>query len=511
VRAQGLVADGDPGSRVAARTLPVVLLLLLAAGCGDDGGARGAEVTLTTSAEPPGHATRVRLSGFDQFGDTRFTSPDQAAAPVVTFGGLPADVVTVEIDYLDALGDRVGTFSTSVDLDAPLTIADPPAVDPDDPIVASLAFLGCNRIGDGAADDNLPSTANVANLVQTSTELPAPPRPPPLPSPLFFVGDLVVSHHTGTDTLRSQLQGWKAVYDGSPLPNSAVQLVTAAGNHEMLAKVELDGEGVEVSNAAAGAVFTSEMADFIPTGNGPTPEPPNPDGVQRDESRLSFSFRNGDRFFVLLDTDTYVGDDSPDGIGYVPLHWLRDQLTQAQNDPTIAHVFVFGHKPIVGQEGEGETIAPSQLEAFTSLLCDPSGSGAPTKVRGYFCAHAHYWHYDSLPCPSSNGRLNQIINGNGGTSVENDFFEPPHGFFGYTVLGVTGRGGVVLQAWGRFVTEPDDLPGQAATTLREHRTLFSPERSGGSAPRVVGVSDAPRESEGEDSASLPRWGSGAER
>jgi hypothetical protein len=188
---------------------------------------------------------------------------------------------------------------------------------------------------------------------------------------------------------------------------------------------------------------------------------------------LSFSFRDGNRFFILLDTDTYTGDDSPDGIGRIPLRWLEEQLLQAQDDASIEHVFVLGHKPIVGEEGEGETLNPTQVEAFKALLCDPSGDGAPSKVRGYFCAHAHYWKYDRLDCPSGSG-LNQVINGNGGTSVEDAFFDPPHGFFGYSVLGVTEAGRVVLEAWGRFVTDPDDAPDQAATTLREHRLLFSP-------------------------------------
>ena len=65
----------------------------------------------------------------------------------------------------------------------------------------------------------------------------------------------------------------------------------------------------------------------------------------------------------------------------------------------------------------------------------------------------------------------KIINGNGGTSPEQALFEPPHGFFGYSVIGVTQSGAVVLEARGRFITTPDDASGQAQTTVREHRTL----------------------------------------
>jgi len=431
---------------------------------------QSADVTLITAAGKPPGATRVQLEGFDQFAALRFSSTQNTKAEI-TFHGLADTIVTVQLDYFDASGTDVGTFSTSIDVGTPTTIVDPPTVDPSDPVTTSVAYLGCNRVGDGAASENLPSTANVANLLQDFTEIPDPTQHVPVPSHVLFVGDLVVNHVTGTTTLESQLEGWKAVYESSALSTSSVALVTIAGNHEMLAKVDVGGQSVEVSNPPTGTVFTSMMAAFIPAGNGPTEAPPNPDGVARDESQLSFSFRDGNRMFVLLDTDTYIGDDSPDGIGYVPLNWLQEQLRQAQSDATIGHVFVFGHKPIVGQEGEGETIAPSQRAAFQSVLCDPSGRGEPTKVRGYFCAHAHYWDYDSLPCPSAPGMLNQVINGNGGTSVENAFFEPPHGFFGYTILGVTRSGRVVLEAWGRPVTVPDDAPNQAPATLREHRTL----------------------------------------
>jgi hypothetical protein len=178
-----------------------------------------------------------------------------------------------------------------------------------------------------------------------------------------------------------------------------------------------------------------------------------------------------DAFFIQLNTDTYTGDDTPAGIGFVPLYWLQDQLIKAQDDVAIDHVFVFGHKPIRGEEGAGETIAPSQIDEFTGLLCNPRGDSSGTKVRGYFTAHGHYWQQSSLECPASDGTLLQIISGNGGTSPEQAFFLPPNGYFGYTKVGITESGALVLEARGRFITVPDDAPGQAETTVREYRNI----------------------------------------
>jgi hypothetical protein len=443
-----------------------VFLLFSFLSCNDFENEDAQSVTVVDQDAPPSKNVWAELVGFDQFGTVRYNREKQRARRSMTFQRVPTDVVTVTLNYTTREGRLIETFSTSVDLHAPVTILDPPMVDADDPVVTSFAFMGCNRVADGAASENLPSTANVANLIQDFAEIPDPSLHSPVPSHLVFVGDLVVNHVPGVATLASQLEGWKTVYQTTPLSTSDVELVTIAGNHELLQKVEQNGEKVEIQNPPTGEVFSQIMSDFIPAENGPTQVEPNPDGVARDESRLSFTFRSDNMFFIQLNTDTYTGDDTTDGIGLVPLQWLEEQLLLAQADSTIEHVFVLGHKPIKGEEGDGETISPTQVEAFTRLLCDPS------KVRGYFAAHAHYWEYARLDCPSSDDTLVQIINGNGGTSPEQAFFEPPHGFFGYTVIGVTQSGAVVLEARGRFITTPDDELGQAQTTVREHRTLF---------------------------------------
>lgn len=44
---------------------------------------------------------------------------------------------------------------------------------------------------------------------------------------------------------------------------------------------------------------------------------------------------------------------------------------KTQNPPTIDQVFVIGHKSILGEEGDGETISPSQVEESTEISCAP--------------------------------------------------------------------------------------------------------------------------------------------
>ena len=450
--------------------LGLVFMLVGLCGCSNSNEPKQSQgetvIVLNTSAQSASHS-QARLVGFDQFGNQLFASTKSPMSPDLVYSGIPAEVVTVRLEYAEHSGELLESFSTSVNFAGPVTITDPPMVSADDPVTLAFAIMGCNRVADGAGSSNLPSTANVPNMMQDFSEIPDPGLQSPVPSYLIVVGDLVVNHVSGTAALSSQLEGWKAVFEATPLSGSDVQLVTVAGNHEMLQKIN----GTETQNPPAGAVFSQAMMDFIPASNGPTQAPPNLDGIARDESMLSFSFQSGNIFFIQLNTDTYTGDDSPAGIGFVPLNWLQGQLNRSQDDPTIDHIFVFGHKPIVGEEGAGETIAPSQVDDFTEMLCNPRGDNTATKVRGYFAAHAHYWQQRTLDCPASNGTLLQVISGNGGTSPEQEFFLPPNGYFGYTKVGITESGALVLEARGRFITVPDDALGQAETTVREYRSI----------------------------------------
>ena len=67
----------------------------------------------------------------------------------------------------------------------------------------------------------------------------------------------------------------------------------------------------------------------------------------------------------------------------------------------MTSIFVFGHKPIVSPLGvttSDEAINPALVPGLESLL------DSTTKVKGYFCAHAHEWDARKLPGPAASTR-----------------------------------------------------------------------------------------------------------
>jgi hypothetical protein len=418
-----------------------------------------------------------------------------ARAEEVELDGVADEVITLQIEYL-ASNDAppVADFRTSVDLSqGHATIADPAFVVADDPVVFSFVSFGCNRVGNDQLANNSPSSANIGQLTQDFAEITDSSHLGVLPDYVFFTGDLVQNLAPGIDMLSSQLEGWKAVYASTPLGSSSIPLIAVAGNHELLVQVTVTatpapmstpGSGqassvegnsaavtVQIPNPPTGAVFTSEMADFIPAANGPTVAPPNPDHVERDESMLSFSFRDGANLFIVVDTDTYTGGDTPEVTGFVPLNWLTEQLDAANSDSTIENIFVFGHRPIDSPDPNNLPIAPSQALPFYELLAAPTATGAPTKVRVYICAHAHLWN-EGVPSTAPLGStLVQVIAGNGGSPVSSAFTPPI--YYGYTLFSLTQAGDLTAESWGRPVPVPYAAPPpQPTTTLREQLTIY---------------------------------------
>lgn len=441
--------------------------LVLGVGCSGaaSGGARGdltsggaSVVVQQTSPDPA--VTDLVLTLRNDAGQEVQAPERQPAGRSVRFQGLPSTAATLQLDYMQN-GRRLARFALPLTgQEGPeLVLSDPPAVSESDPVRFSFAFLGCNRVNNGDVTGvNSPSSANVGQLQQDFTEI---PLLQPTPSYVFFCGDLVLNEAAGTQTLTEQLQGWKAFFATTPLAASAVKLVPLVGNHEMVQKT---GAG-EIPNPPTGPVWTSEMAPWIYGSDGPTMAPPNPDGVQRDESRLSYSFRDGSRVFVVVNTDTFVGGDQPGDSGHVPLHWLQAILAAAQADATVTDVYVFGHRPVQSPDPDNPGIVDSEAWQFYALLA------ASPKVRGYFCAHAHLWQQGVPSGAPSGSTLQEVISGNGGSKAEKTFVKH-NGFYGYTVVGSTQSGATVLQAFGRAIPATYDAPPpQPPSTLRAMNVL----------------------------------------
>jgi len=498
---------------VTPRRLPQVALLLcvaaFVAACGsDDHRATAATPTPTPAAQTasitvvhspqarqplPHDVTRFRFTGWDTFGAVQYGPRDVARAETVELDGVPRATTTLQIEYLNATdAPPVAVFRTSVDvLQGDASIVDPAFVDTADATVFSFVSFGCNRVASDALASNSPSSANIGQLVQDFGEIVDAAHVSPVPDYVFFTGDLVLNFASGTATLASQLQAWISLYESTPLGDSSIPLIAAAGNHEMLVQItvtvtpgptptpggDADSDSgaevkIEIPNPPTGVAFSTAMAAYIPAANGPTEAPPNLDLVERDESRLSFSFRDGATLFIVVNTDTYVGGDTPAATGMVPLNWVDEQLAAANGDPSIENIFVFGHRPISSPDPDDAGIATSQALAFYELLSAPTTDRAPSKVRAYICAHAHLWN-QSVPAIAPPGStLVQVIAGNGGSPTASTFISP---YYGYSVFALTQSGAVTVQSWGRPVPTPYAAPPpQPTSSLREQLTIYLP-------------------------------------
>ncbi len=332
----------------------------------------------------------------------------------------------------------------------------------------SFAFVGCNRLQkvDWSSQTN-PSSANTAQLHQTFSDVAALATSPKF---FFFTGDLVLGLNTDTTLMKGQLDGWAQAHatDPSGIATKS-KLIPLVGNHEMLAKVAPAGGGakVELQNTGADAIWTPWLtAKGFDTfaGNGPTTGAPNSDALMDDQSKLTYSFDDGDVHYVVLNTDTWTSTaDNATGstqIGWVALHWLQADLAAAQAKPAIRHIFVLGHKPIVSpvpSPAADDAINSAFTTSLETLLLSTG------KVRGYLCAHAHQWDARKLPGSGSHD-VYQIIAGNGGSQLETAWSPA---YYGFTLARVYTTGRVGITSYQRPVPNPYTASAQPAVAQPE--------------------------------------------
>lgn len=321
--------------------------------------------------------------------------------------------------------------------------------------VYRFSFVGCNRIGFEVDPMTNPSTANLEQLRNTFREV---AQADPRPSHLFFVGDLILGY-TGYLSTVDQLQAWKNEYYRSALYRSGVELVPIVGNHEVLLSLQ-DSKKVwhDYPNPSAAKAWKDVMKPLLKWRDGPTPDAPNKDDLTLSQDDMSFTVRDADVLFVVLNTDTFVDNVTT---GDIPLHWLADKLAEGQADDTIKHIFVLGHKPLIKPDMEAWIIRDQEVEPALKLL-----NGCP-KVRAFLTAHYHFWDYRLMP-----GGIPQVIAGNGGSQLKGSFADPSVGYFGYTMVDILRSGDIVVESWGRPVPVPySSRKPQPQATLRERRII----------------------------------------
>lgn len=331
-------------------------------------------------------------------------------------------------------------------------------------VALSFVFVGCNRISKADWDPATnPSSANVAQLQQTLTDIAALPRTPKF---VFFTGDLVLGLNKDNSILGAQLAGWSQLYKAHPV-SSKVEVIPIAGNHEMLIKDK--AAGVELSNPGADQVWTQWLTASgfgARAGNGPTNAAPNADALQDDQSKLSYSFDASGAHFVVLNTDTWTttGSSNATELGWIALSWLKADLAAAQANAQISSIFVFGHKPIVSPKGS--TLADDAINPALTAGLVAALDGTP-KVKAYLAAHAHEW--DARKLTGARG-VHQVIAGNGGSALEVGWAASPP-YFGFSEARVHTNGSVGIVSYQRPVPSPYNSPTVAAAKPAPELTI----------------------------------------
>jgi 3',5'-cyclic AMP phosphodiesterase CpdA len=319
-----------------------------------------------------------------------------------------------------------------------------PAPDPSAPAY-SFVVIGCNRVDKADTTGNA-STANVEQLERTFSDIAAMQ---PRPDLVFFAGDLVLGYTADTVLLESQLRGWRALYEASPLAATSTELVVIPGNHEVQ-------NASKIAYAAGERVWLRVMAPYLKRG-GNGPRLGGMDNLQTDQSMLSYSFDFRDTHFLALDSDP-VGAD-----WHVPTKWIAADAAAARA-AGAKHLFAIAHKPAFGYPTvatDGLGIDAPARDAFWNVL-------TANHAEAMIAAHNHvYWRAR----PTSFATW-QVIAGNGGSLLEPtlDMTIPSTGnYFGFTVTTVTNDGHVFLRSYGRNVPAAGYTASAAAypTTVRD--------------------------------------------
>ncbi len=316
-----------------------------------------------------------------------------------------------------------------------------------DPVTFSFAFFGCNRVDkadwDVAAN---PSSANLPQLRQSFQDI---AKISPMPKYLFMTGDLVLGYGNDKgEECRKQLDAWISEYKASSL-NGKLTMVPISGNHEMNRKVKDE----KLASPYTASMWNDWLAvnSLMPKlANGPLVG--GPDQISDDQSKLNFSFDEGNVHFVCLNTDTRTKDER---IGFVPANWAKADIDAATKAGKT--IFLLGHRNVVdGTSAAGD--APIEPKSGGELI---KAMQASPNVLAYLCAHVHAWDVSKV-----NGALPwQIIAGNGGSKLEKAW-EPEGGkTYGFAVIEIHQSGTVDLVPYFRPAKDDNVQAAKAAPAI----------------------------------------------
>jgi len=296
------------------------------------------------------------------------------------------------------------------------------------------------------------------------------------PNMLFFNGDMImgygnaslpaalpatVTDYMNTDLARYYTQSafWRGMV--APLMESGTYVVPVAGNHEVQCRsgVVTTGPGItasitsntpwanisckDVNGATATGklgmkvnedAWRANMGDLIidsarlnavlPAGqtvsNISTTAPGSADGLNTDQSKLSYSFDVGTNHFAIINTDPAGAD------GTAPANWLNTDFSAAQARGAT-RFFVFGHKPAYTYFYNTTATAgglDTTLTGGVAVNRDAFWSVVESYGATYFCGHEHTYNIMQPTVKNADGTVNhvstayQVLVGSGGSPFD---------------------------------------------------------------------------------------------
>ena len=191
----------------------------------------------------------------------------------------------------------------------------------------------------------------------------------------------------------------------------------------------------------------------------------------------------GQIHFVLINTDTLTDKADPKtGLiyaGWIPINWIEEDIKKAQDDPSISHIIVMGHKFIENShymEYRGEPIVNTEEYPLRDRLIEIMEENS--KVRCYVACHAHL--SDTFRLKEGNS-VWQIISGNGGAPLIKSWQPEGGPYYGYAFIDVYESGKIIVKDYGRPLPPPpqkfyEDSPvAPEPATLRKTTVIYTPE------------------------------------
>ncbi len=227
----------------------------------------------------------------------------------------------------------------------------------------------------------------------------------------------------GSDLMKfyRQYGFWRGMV--APVLETGTYVFPVAGNHETECKAcPVNSDGQRVAKVENEQAWAANMGDLILDTTrftsilGTAPANPNfgpvsggPDGLNTDQSRLSYSFDYANMHFAVINTDPVGAEAS------APTQWLAADLAAARARGA-KKIFVFGHKPAYTYNystGIAVTCAGLDATATTTVKRNAFWDVIESNNAIYFCGHEHVYNI-SQP----RGGAYQVIVGAGGSPFE---------------------------------------------------------------------------------------------